>query len=94
MLFGGGLILDNTPSNASIIPDDEDDAMHAGDAKQGAENCRKRRGNQGNRSDWKSPKLNMKRALERKPKCRKMNQRGFGDVETHNSSSVQTDKYR
>ena len=36
-IFGGCLILDNTPSIASIIPDDADDAMHAGDAKQGAE---------------------------------------------------------
>ena len=31
-IFGGCLILDNTPSIASIIPDDADDAMHAGDA--------------------------------------------------------------
>ena len=29
--------VDNTTSIASIIPDDADDAMHAGDAKQGAE---------------------------------------------------------
>ena len=36
--FGGCLIPDYTPSIASIIPDDADDAMHAGDAKQGAEN--------------------------------------------------------
>ena len=32
-LFGGCLILDNTPSIASIILDDPNDAMHAGDAK-------------------------------------------------------------
>ena len=31
-VFRGCLILDNTPSIASIIPDDADDAMHAGDA--------------------------------------------------------------
>ena len=43
VFLGGCLILDNTPSNASIIPDDADDAMRADDAKQGAENCRKRR---------------------------------------------------
>ena len=36
-LLGGCLILDNIPSIASIIPDDADDAMHAGDANQGAE---------------------------------------------------------
>ena len=47
-IFGGCLILDNTPSIASIIPDDADDAMYAGDAKQGAEGEM-----QGNRSDWK-----------------------------------------
>ena len=47
-LLGGCLILDNTPSIASIIPDDADDAMRAGDAKQGAEGEM-----QGNRSDWK-----------------------------------------
>ena len=41
-VFGGYLILDNTPSVASIIPDDADDAMRAG-----AENCRQRRGNAG-----------------------------------------------
>ena len=32
--LGGCLILDNTPSTASIIPEDAGDAMHAGDAKQ------------------------------------------------------------
>ena len=37
-------MLDYTPSIASIIPDDAGDAMHAGDANQGAE---------GDRSDWK-----------------------------------------
>ena len=31
---------DNTPSTVSIIPDDANDVMHAGDANQGAENCR------------------------------------------------------
>ena len=31
-IFRGCLILDNTPSIASIIPDDADDVMHAGDA--------------------------------------------------------------
>ena len=31
-VFRGCLILDNTPSIASIIPNDADDAMHAGDA--------------------------------------------------------------
>ena len=38
------LILDNTPSIASIIPNDTDDVLHAGDAKEGSDNCRKRRG--------------------------------------------------
>ena len=42
-----GVHMDNTTSIASNIPDDADDAMRAGDAKQGAENCRKRRGNAG-----------------------------------------------
>ena len=46
-VFGGCKLLDNTPSIASTILDDADDAMHAGDAKQGAENCRKRKGNAG-----------------------------------------------
>ena len=41
-------MLDNTPSIASIILDDAGDAMHAGDANEGAEGER-----QGNRSDWK-----------------------------------------
>ena len=31
-IFRGCLILDDTPSIASIIPDDADDVMHAGDA--------------------------------------------------------------
>ena len=31
-IFRGCLILDNTPSIASIIPDDADDVMRAGDA--------------------------------------------------------------
>ena len=31
-VFRGCLILGNTPSIASIIPDDADDVMHAGDA--------------------------------------------------------------
>ena len=31
-IFRGCLILDNTPSIASIITDDADDVMHAGDA--------------------------------------------------------------
>ena len=31
-IFRGCLILDNTPSIASIILDDADDVMHAGDA--------------------------------------------------------------
>ena len=44
----GCLVPDYTPSIASIIPDDADDAMHADDAKQGAEGEM-----QGNRSGWK-----------------------------------------
>ena len=47
-VFRGRLILDYTPSIASITTNDANDAMHAGDAKQGAEEEM-----QGNRIDWK-----------------------------------------
>ena len=47
-IFGWCLKLDNTPSIASIIPDDAGDVVHAGDAKQWAKGEM-----QGNRSDWK-----------------------------------------
>ena len=35
-------LMDNTTSIASIITDDADNAMRAGDATQGADNCRAR----------------------------------------------------
>ena len=64
VFLGGCLILDNTPSTASIITDDADDAMIAGDAKQGAENCRKGvTGSERNGSERNCTK--MKRGLER-----------------------------
>ena len=53
-LFWGCLILDNTQSTASIILDDADDAMHAGDAKQAVTTAESEGEMQGNRSDWKA----------------------------------------
>ena len=72
-LLGGCLILDNTPSIASIIPDDADDAMHAGDAKQGVEGKCKEAGVTGSEQN-ESQRMGTKNGegTEEKPRCRKM----------------------
>ena len=71
-VFGGCLILDNTHSIASIIPDDADDAKHSDDAKQGAEKlqttkgkCRETGVTGSERNGSQRNCTKMKRALER-----------------------------
>ena len=95
-VFGWCLRLDNTPSTVSIIPDDADDAMHAGDAKQGAENCRKRRGNaretgvtgSGERNGGERNCTNMKKALERNQNAGKCKGRTRREPEDGNEKKL------
>ena len=60
------LMPDYTPSIASIIPDDADDAMHADDAKQGLKGKCKETGVTGSeRNESQRNCTQIKRALER-----------------------------